>query len=390
MAGKTSIEWTDATWNAVTGCEKVSAGCDHCYAETFAERWRGTPGHYFENGFDVQLRPDKLEVPLRWRKPRRIFVNSMSDLFHADVPDAYIAKVFGVMALTPRHTYQVLTKRHARMRSLLNSDAFHLSVLAETARQQDERHPMPAWVPGACRLKAWPLPNVHLGVSVEDQKWADVRIPALLETPAAVRFLSCEPLLGPVDLTRWMPPISPVTPTEAPKRWADWSWPEWVPEEIRSQVEGFWDETWGRSPRTWMHDMHQQGAPAFGSVVTLNSGFGSNAPTVTGRYVHAWNNIGRIVLGDGTYAYTSFNTQTSRRQQQPIDWVIAGGESGPGARPMDIAWARTLRDQCAHSGVPFMFKQTGSVLARELGIPGKGTDLELLPADLQIREYPHA
>ncbi len=115
MGDKTGIEWTDATWNPVTGCDKVSPGCDHCYAETFAERWRGTRGHYFETGFDVQLRPDKLDLPLRWTKPRRIFVNSMSDLFHDSVPDAYIGSVFDVMARAEQHTFQILTKRHGRM-----------------------------------------------------------------------------------------------------------------------------------------------------------------------------------------------------------------------------------------------------------------------------------
>lgn len=198
----TAIEWTDKVWNVVTGCEKVSPGCDNCYAETFSERFRGTAGHHFENGFDLTLRPERLELPMRWQKPRRVFVNSMSDLFHKDVPADYIAQSFAVMVLTPRHTYQVLTKRHARMRHLLTDDAFHTAVLAWTARLQDEKHPMPAWHPGERRLKAWPLPNVWLGVSVEDQKRAELRIPALLETPAAVRFLSCEPLLGPVDLTR--------------------------------------------------------------------------------------------------------------------------------------------------------------------------------------------
>jgi protein gp37 len=120
MADKTGIEWTDATWNPVTGCTEVSPGCDRCYAKTFAERWRGTPGHYFENGFDVQLRSDKLELPLRWKRPRRIFVNSMSDLFHDDVPDDYIAQVFAVMTVARQHTFQILTKRHARMRSLVS------------------------------------------------------------------------------------------------------------------------------------------------------------------------------------------------------------------------------------------------------------------------------
>ncbi|AQT25878.1 hypothetical protein SimranZ1_66 [Mycobacterium phage SimranZ1] len=192
MSDNTGIEWTDATWNPVTGCTEVSPGCDHCYAKTFAERWRGTPGHYFENGFDVQLRPDKLDQPLRWRKPRKIFVNSMSDLFHDQVPDEYIAKVFAVMALAERHTFQLLTKRHGRMRSLLTSDEFaadvhkfgtfysmRLASVTKDPRDEGRRF--------ALEL---PLPNVWLGVSTENQKWADVRIPALLDTPAAIRFIS--------------------------------------------------------------------------------------------------------------------------------------------------------------------------------------------------------
>lgn len=228
MSDKTGIEWTDATWNPVTGCTEVSPGCDHCYAKTFAERWRGTPGHYFENGFDIQLRPDKLDQPLRWRKPRRIFVNSMSDLFHDQVPDEYIAGVFAVMARAPQHTFQVLTKRHGRMRSLLNEHDF-------TAR-----------VCGPDDI-AWPLPNVHLGVSAEDARWAKIRGDALRGTPAAVRFFSCEPLLGPID---------------------------------GLDLDG-------------------------------------------------------------------------------IHWVIVGGESGRGARPMHPDWARSLRDQCQAAGVPFLFKQWG-------------------------------
>lgn len=181
MSDKTGIEWTDATWNPVTGCTKVSPGCDNCYAETFSERFRGTPGHYFEGGFDIQLRPDKLDQPLRWKKPRRIFVNSMSDLFHKDVPDEYILGVFGVMAQATQHTFQILTKRHARMQSLLGRWAREVPWLAN------------------------PLPNVWLGVSVEDQKWADIRIPALVLTPAKVRFISAEPLLGPIDIGPWIP-----------------------------------------------------------------------------------------------------------------------------------------------------------------------------------------
>ena len=171
MGDTSKIEWTDATWNPVTGCTKVSPGCDHCYAEGIANRFRGPA---FPNGFDVTLRPNRLEEPLRWRSPRRVFVNSMSDLFHESVPDDYLWDVFRVMEQTPQHTYQVLTKRHARLRS---------------------------WV---TKNQPYPLSNVWLGVSVEDQKWADIRIPALLDTPAAVRFLSCEPLLGRLSLPRYL------------------------------------------------------------------------------------------------------------------------------------------------------------------------------------------
>jgi protein gp37 len=194
MSATTKIEWTDATWGPVTGCTEVSPGCDNCYAKTLAERFRGTPGHYFEDGFDVVLRPDKLTLPFRWRKPRKVFVNSMSDLFHKDVPDEYIGAVFKVMHDTPRHTYQILTKRHGRMRSLLGRWAAE-GILPVTHEYEDDCITTTTYdgVP-------WPLPNVWLGVSVEDQERAELRIPALLDTPAAVRFLSCEPLLGPVDL----------------------------------------------------------------------------------------------------------------------------------------------------------------------------------------------
>ena len=197
MSDRTSIEWTDATWNPVTGCDEVSPGCDHCYAKTLAERFRGTPGHYFENGFDVQLRPERLTQPLRWKKPRRIFVNSMSDLFHKDVPDEFIAKVFAVMGGAEQHTFQVLTKRHGRMRSLLSSNDFRCLVFDEWFQLRSQ-----GLVPkgGPLVLNYWPTRNVWLGVSVENQQWANTRIPALLDTPAAVRFLSCEPLLGPVSL----------------------------------------------------------------------------------------------------------------------------------------------------------------------------------------------
>lgn len=246
MSDNTGIEWTDATWNPVTGCEKVSPGCDHCYALTLAERFRGAPGHYFEHGFDVQLRPDKLDLPLRWRRPRRIFVNSMSDLFHKDIPDEYIAMVFAVMAFAPRHTFQLLTKRPARMRSLLSSPGFEMLLWAAMVDLSAARA-KPDVLCIDFEPVDWPLPNVWLGVSVENQQWADIRIPALLATPAAVRFISAEPLLGPVAF-----------PAES------------------------------------------------------------------------------------------------------LDWVIVGGESGKGARPMHPGWARQIRYQCELVGTPFLFKQWGS------------------------------
>jgi protein gp37 len=180
MSLGSGIEWTDATWNPVTGCTKVSPGCVNCYAEAFAERWRGVPGHHFEKGFDVQLRPERLSLPLKWRKSQRIFVNSMSDLFHEAVPDDFIQAVFTTMAQATHHTFQVLTKRAARMNTLLSR-----------------------WAGEGLTLRSGygvKLPNVWLGVSVENQVTANERIPLLLNTPAAVRFLSCEPLLGPVDL----------------------------------------------------------------------------------------------------------------------------------------------------------------------------------------------
>jgi protein gp37 len=190
----TAIEWTDETWNPVTGCTKVSPGCDHCYAERVTERFHG-PGS-FER---VVLHPDRLEKPLHWCKPRKVFVNSMSDLFHDEIPDEFIARVFAVMSLAPRHQFQLLTKRHGRMRSVLGSAAFEETVrdIARTVKYGG------GWSNprlNDVNYRTWPLPNVWIGVSAEDQKRAELRIPALLETPAAVRFVSLEPLLGPIDL----------------------------------------------------------------------------------------------------------------------------------------------------------------------------------------------
>ena len=225
MSDKSAIEWTDATWNPVTGCTKVSPGCAHCYAETIAERFRGTPA--FPNGFDVQLREHKLDLPKRWRKPRRIFVNSMSDLFHEDIPLHFIGSVYRTMLEADHHQYQVLTKRASRMLSLLTPETPKEYALVSQIHK---------------------AAHIWHGVSVENQHWAEQRIPRLARVQTAVRFLSCEPLLGPLDLTPWL------------------------------------DE---------------------------------------------------------------------------LQWVIVGGESGRGARRMQPAWARGIRDQCLATGVPFFFKQWG-------------------------------
>jgi protein gp37 len=290
VADGTGIEWTEATWNPLVGCTKVSPGCDRCYAETLVNRFAGS-NKAFPNRFDVVTMRDErmLTQPLRWTRPRRIFVNSLSDLFHQAVPDEFIAQVFAVMAVAGRHTFQLLTKRHARMRALLGSNRFvelvgqHAEGLALSQRPGSGRCRIPGagddWTDG------WPLPNVWLGVSVEDQHWADIRIPALLETPAAVRWISAEPLLGPVSLSPWL-----------------------RPEPCRK-------------------------CGGSGSIAV--PGGGAQCPTC--RYDD------RLRAG----------------REEALDWVVGGGESGKGARPMHPQWARDLRDQCDAAWVPFLFKQWG-------------------------------
>ena len=272
MSEHSKIEWTDATWNVVIGCDKVSPGCDHCYAIRTAHRMQANPNAKIAAAYagteadlewtgQVNLVESRLDLPLRWTKPKRIFVNAQSDLFHAAVPDEFIARVWAVMAAARHHTFQILTKRPARMRSLLNNTGFRASVASHAEDLADPTRggniPTGPWD----GPEWWPLPNVWLGVSVEDQKRADLRIPALLDTPAAVRFLSMEPLLGPVSF-----------------RWAKW------------------------------HPMRNSG------------------------HLDGLNGVG---------------------------WVIVGGESGSGARPMHPDWVRALRDQCTEAGVAFHFKQWG-------------------------------
>ena len=239
MSGRSSIEWTDATWNPVRGCTKISAGCKHCYAETFAERWRGIPGHPYEQGFDLRLVPRKLLDPLTWRRPRKVFVNSMSDLFHELVPARFIETVLDVMRLGDWHLYQVLTKRARRMRRLLGGS--HRDLVRDG--------------------------HIWLGVSVEDRKHGIPRIEELRQTPAAVRFLSIEPLLE---------------------------------------------------------------------------------------------DLGTIDL-------------------RGIDWVIVGGESGPGARPLERAWVVDIRKQCQAARVPFFFKQWGGVRKSRTGRLLDGRTYDELP-----------
>jgi len=166
MPGKSAIEWTEATWNPVTGCSQVSPGCAHCYAETFAERWRGIPGHPYEQGFDLRLWPQRVEQPLRWKRPRMIFVNSMSDLFHEDIPLSFLREIFEVMVAAEHHTFQMLTKRHERLLEL-------------------------------APLLPWP-PNVWIGVTIENRRFVH-RADALRQIDSAVRFISAEPLLGPLE-----------------------------------------------------------------------------------------------------------------------------------------------------------------------------------------------
>lgn len=278
MADRSKIEWTSAddgtpgaTWNAVRGCSRVSPGCggpNHqggCYAEKIAARFSGL-GQPFE-GYAIRTKhggawtgkvgaapDDVLMQPLRWKRPRRIFVNSMSDLFHEDMPEEAIDRVFAVMALAPHHIFQVLTKRSSRMRDYCGGLGTAPGRVFFQAMQMTRGEPPMSSEVGR-RIRAWPLKNVWLGVSVEDPNRAEERIPDLLETPAAVRFLSCEPLLGPVRLDGWL----------------------------------------------------------------------RNKPSRT-----------------------------------LLDWIIAGGESGPRARPSHPDWFRALRDQCRNAGVPFFFKQWGN------------------------------
>ena len=224
MAQTTSISWTDKSWNPVTGCSHVSPGCEHCYAEALSLRF-GRSKHPWGAQWaaeNVVLHPERLDQPLKWRKPQKVFVNSMSDLFHEQIPVAFIAEVFARMAWAPSQTFQILTKRAERMQKIISDPGFTSwvnGIMAQRAVRE-------GWC--ACELDEWPLTNVWLGVSVEDQRRADERIPILVECPAVVRFLSCEPLLGPVSLKSWMAA------------------------EIPDPLDGTPEEQWGDSPIDWV------------------------------------------------------------------------------------------------------------------------------------------
>lgn len=320
MSANSGIEWCDATWNPTAGCSIVSPGCTNCYAMRLAHRFGAKAGSKFAgltkavngnpvwNGV-VHLDDAALQIPLRWRKPKRIFVNSMSDLFHESLPDDAIDRVFAVMALCPQHEFLILTKRAERMRDwvLRKRDRAPASeCLVELYVRNPEilvRHPFTVEQAERIGTASWPPPNCWLGVSVEDQARADERIPLLLQTPAAVRFISAEPLLGPVDFR----------------------WPAWQP-------------------------------------------FGGN--------VNEFDGLRRL------------------------DWVIVGGESGHGARPFDIAWARSTIAQCRAAGVACFVKQLGSHpvgwWSNELGPRSnrqsiknkKGSDISEWPQELRVREFP--
>ena len=329
LVAETSIEWTDRTWNPVRGCSRVSEGCRNCYAERMAARFSGTrPGEspwrggtlpddpFF--GFAemtkagprwtgrVELIPGKLDEPLRWRKPQRVFVNSMSDLFHESLDFHDIAAVYGVMSSASHHTFQILTKRPARRREFfrwmcalsgddLTAGDSGVKTMATDPVFGAEMAAGNRGVRFGARSpdninRAWPLPNVWEGVSVEDQKTKDERVPLLLGTPAAKRFVSYEPALGPVDFTGWL------------------------------------------------------------------------------------------------YSCDGDCSQPAHEVTPTLSWVIVGGESGPGARPFDVAWARATVAQCKAAGVACFYKQGGA--ANHCAHDAKGGHFECFPEDLRVREFP--
>lgn len=361
----TNIEWTESVWNPTRGCSVFSPGCANCYAMRQAHRFSGAGAPYDgltrvgTNGPEwtgrVRLAPvETLEEPLHWRKGRRIFVDSMSDLFHGGVSNEQIAAIFAVMAACPQHTFQILTKRATRLRKW-----FEWVQKREAQGRSLFPDDTPAWrIQQMLTVEArklgvkvtndgkmeWPLRNVWLGVSVENQATADQRIPHLLHTPAAVRFLSCEPLLESVDITRWI--------------------------EVQSFCGGC-GETCSGSPRL--------------------------CPSCrTDNLVTCWgqDQLERAQSG-ARYDGSPLNDGPG------LHWVIIGGESGPKARPFGIKWARELVKQCRDNELPAFVKQLGAnpswvmetiptslIPAKELVGGRKGSDMKLWPEELRVREWP--
>lgn len=394
MADHSTIEWTDATWNPITGCAVVSPGCTNCYAMKLAGTrlkhhpsraglTRDTKAGPVWNG-EVRLNEDWLLQPLQWKRPRHIFVCAHGDLFAEQVPDAWIMRVLFVMGQAPQHIFQVLTKRPERMRAFFRKWADMKPASIDdlcTAQTPDEvrklydcgrghlfadmlesmgtpppgcGYPLFDWMGG---MANWPdaLPNVWLGVSVEDQARADERIPVLLDTPAAIRWISDEPMLGRVDLRAWLPNAWKCKGEKRP--WSSFDWPKWVPEETRNQVMSFWSNAYGRDPNDWMRGALENGQPPLGTFGTYKLLDAKQSP-IEGRFVPAWNNIGRVVTDSGEVRCVSAGLYQSHPPR--LDWVVAGGESGPDARAMHPDWPRALRDQCAAAGVAFFFKQWGN------------------------------
>ncbi len=333
MADNTPIEWTDATWNPITGCAIVSPGCTNCYAmklagtrlkhhESRAGLTRDSKAGPVWTG-EVRFNGDWLYQPLLWKRPRRIFVCAHGDLFAEGVPDDWIDQVFAVMSQARQHTFQVLTKRPERMREYLTRWMLNHHLMKAVLQLAEPPAPAPGYFPHL------PLPNVWLGVSVEDQKRAEERIPILLDTPAAVRWISAEPLLGPLDLGRWTA-TAEVT--------------------CKACHQSF-----------WLHDAnpckHEDGGgwtlacPHCGGCRCKPAWTEADARAMDMEPPSDWidRKVGRFTKVHPTIRLTSL-----------IDWVVVGGESGPGARPMQPEWAESLRDQCASAGVPFLFKQWGS------------------------------
>lgn len=289
---QSKIEWTQHTWNPVTGCSKISEGCQNCYAESMARRFGG------ENGFKVTLHPNKLDVPLYRKKSTTYFVCSMADLFHDDVPFEFIDSIFTTMALTPQHTYQVLTKRPERMRKYFKTfDGPKLEKIAQLMLVRNPEFGSYSNIHWESknknpRLNNFPLENVWLGVTAENKKEANHRIPILLDTPAALRFVSVEPMLEEIDLE--------------------------------------------------------------GIALTFD---GSYYPVKCSKCGESYSSGVCEADEDDFWCPKCGNSNLTELPE--IDWIICGGESGQKARPLNPLWVKSLQEQCAKGDVPFFFKQWG-------------------------------